>query len=254
MNRKIALVTAIIVWLLSGGFEVDDAGRLLQAQDGPLPAWTQGIDVENLEPITAWNADRLVELARLGQGQIRDVAWSPDGETLAIASSIGVWLYDSDNLAHQPRLFEGHSKPVTSVAFSPDGSTLASGSWDQTVRLWDVSSGTSVATLEGHSNWVETIAFSPDGALLATGGGDTTVRLWNADSGELLHTFVSGMGSVVDIAFSPGDSVKIKEGPFQNFDGVVEEIMPDKGLVKVVVTIFGRSTPVELEYWQMENV
>ena len=58
----------------------------------------------------------------------------------------------------------------------------------------------------------------------------------------------------VDIAFSPGDSVKIKEGPFQNFDGVVEEIMPDKGLVKVVVTIFGRPTPVELEYWQMENV
>ena len=58
----------------------------------------------------------------------------------------------------------------------------------------------------------------------------------------------------IRITFSPGDSVQIKEGPFQNFDGVVDEIIPDKGLVKVIVTIFGRSTPVELEYWQMENV
>ena len=58
----------------------------------------------------------------------------------------------------------------------------------------------------------------------------------------------------VHISFSPGDSVKIKEGPFQNFDGVVEEVIPEKGLVKVVVTIFGRPTPVELEYWQMEAV
>jgi len=58
----------------------------------------------------------------------------------------------------------------------------------------------------------------------------------------------------VHITFSPGDSVKIKEGPFQNFDGIVEEVIPDKGLVKVVVTIFGRPTPVELEYWQMEAV
>ena len=58
----------------------------------------------------------------------------------------------------------------------------------------------------------------------------------------------------VRIDFGPGDSVKIKEGPFQNFDGVVDEVMPAKGLVKVVVTIFGRPTPVELEYWQVEAV
>lgn len=54
------------------------------------------------------------------------------------------------------------------------------------------------------------------------------------------------------IDFRPGDTVKIKEGPFENFDGVVEEVLPDKGLVKVIVTIFGRATEVELEYWQVE--
>jgi transcriptional antiterminator NusG len=58
----------------------------------------------------------------------------------------------------------------------------------------------------------------------------------------------------LQINFQVGDGVKIKEGPFQNFDGVVEEVIPDKGLVKVVVTIFGRATPVELEYWQVETL
>ena len=56
------------------------------------------------------------------------------------------------------------------------------------------------------------------------------------------------------IDFRPGENVKIKEGPFENFDGIVEEVIPSKGLVKVVVTIFGRPTPVELEYWQVESI
>jgi transcriptional antiterminator NusG len=56
----------------------------------------------------------------------------------------------------------------------------------------------------------------------------------------------------VQIAFKKGDSVKIKEGPLESFDGVVEETLPAKGLVRVIVTIFGRATPVELEYWQVE--
>ena len=56
------------------------------------------------------------------------------------------------------------------------------------------------------------------------------------------------------IEFERGDSVKIKEGPFENFDGVVEEVVPTKGIVKVIVTIFGRATEVELEYWQVEPI
>jgi transcriptional antiterminator NusG len=58
----------------------------------------------------------------------------------------------------------------------------------------------------------------------------------------------------IKIDFEPGESVKIKEGPFENFDGVVDEIIPSKGLVRVIVTIFGRATPVELEYWQIESI
>jgi transcriptional antiterminator NusG len=55
----------------------------------------------------------------------------------------------------------------------------------------------------------------------------------------------------VKMEFVTGDQVTIKEGPFENYDGTVDEVLPDKGLVRVLVTIFGRQAPVELEYWQI---
>lgn len=49
-----------------------------------------------------------------------------------------------------------------------------------------------------------------------------------------------------------GDAIKVKEGPFENFEGEIDEVLPDKGQVRVIVSIFGRPTPIELEYWQIE--
>ena len=58
----------------------------------------------------------------------------------------------------------------------------------------------------------------------------------------------------LQIGFTEGQRVRIKEGPFENFEGTVEEVSVAKGTVKVIVTIFGRPTPVELEYWQVEQI
>ncbi len=56
------------------------------------------------------------------------------------------------------------------------------------------------------------------------------------------------------VTFSQGESVRVKDGPFTNFNGNIEELNPAKGKLKVSVMIFGRSTPVELEYWQVERL
>jgi len=61
-------------------------------------------------------------------------------------------------------------------------------------------------------------------------------------------------GPRLKISFEKGETVKIKEGPFENFEGSVDEVLEGKGLVRVMVEIFGRPTPVELEYWQVERV
>ncbi|MFM7099973.1 MAG: transcription termination/antitermination protein NusG [Verrucomicrobiota bacterium] len=55
------------------------------------------------------------------------------------------------------------------------------------------------------------------------------------------------------VHFELGETVKINDGPFLNFSGLIEEIEPEKGKLKFTVDIFGRKTPVELEYWQVEK-
>ena len=56
------------------------------------------------------------------------------------------------------------------------------------------------------------------------------------------------------VIFSIGETVKVKEGPFENFEGAVEHIDPIRGTMRIMVLIFGRQTPVELEYYQVEKL
>jgi len=58
----------------------------------------------------------------------------------------------------------------------------------------------------------------------------------------------------IKVEFTKGDMIKIREGAFENFEGTVDSIDPERGIVKVIVEIFGRSTPLDIEYWQIERL
>lgn len=87
------------------------------------------------------------------------------------------------------------------------------------------------------------------------GGKNKPVPMEKHEAERILAEIEGGVEMPkTDIEFSKGDKIRIKDGPFENYNGVVEEILPDSGRVKIVLNIFGRATPVELEYWQVEIV
>lgn len=61
-------------------------------------------------------------------------------------------------------------------------------------------------------------------------------------------------GLLIGQDFVAGEKVRVTEGPFETFSGVIEKVMPEKGKLLVAVVIFGRSTPVEVEYQQVERL
>lgn len=63
---------------------------------------------------------------------------------------------------------------------------------------------------------------------------------------------IMASGGLVEIPFGEGDMVKVVDGPFKGFDGTVEEVFPDKLKLRVLVSIFGRKTPVEVDVNQVE--
>ncbi|MGC1363666.1 MAG: transcription termination/antitermination protein NusG [Silvibacterium sp.] len=87
------------------------------------------------------------------------------------------------------------------------------------------------------------------------GTGDKPVALSEAEvSSILFRSEVTKDKPRLKIKFEKNESVRITEGPFANFNGLVDEVNEDRETVKVMVTIFGRSTPVELEFGKVEKV
>ena len=87
------------------------------------------------------------------------------------------------------------------------------------------------------------------------GTGDKPVALSEAEVISILfRSEVSKEKPRLKIKFAKNESVRITEGPFANFNGVVDEVNEDRETVKVMVTIFGRSTPVELEFGKVEKI
>jgi transcriptional antiterminator NusG len=89
-----------------------------------------------------------------------------------------------------------------------------------------------------------------------TGSGGKPSPMLPQDVAKLLHKEEEQTAEAprLKINFKKGDRVKINEGTFENFEGEVEQIDEANGRVTVMLSIFGRSTPVDIEYWQIETV
>ena len=86
------------------------------------------------------------------------------------------------------------------------------------------------------------------------GAQEKPVPLSDEEAGRILVQMEEGaVKPKPKFSFDQGDEILVIDGPFSNFNGIVEEVNPDKGKIRVLISIFGRATPVELEFVQVSK-
>jgi serine/threonine protein kinase/dipeptidyl aminopeptidase/acylaminoacyl peptidase len=131
-------------------------------------------------PLTVNNFNLAVEQIRLPCMQnINSLAFSPDGQMLALASGNMVFGW---RVGDWKPIFQliGHTNAVRDLAFSPDGATIATASDDTSVRLWSTSDGQPLATKFNHVAQVTSIVFAPDGQGYYSGSLDSNLQSWSS--------------------------------------------------------------------------
>jgi WD40 repeat protein len=166
---------------------------------------------------------------------VHDLAWFPDGNTLATASADRtVRLWDVAKKKAKSTL-SGHSGPVLSIAVLPDGKTICSGSADQTIRVWNVIDDKLIRALDNHLGAVNALAVRPgrgkdDPVILASAGNDNTVRIWQPEIGRQVR-IVRHPAPVFAIAWNHDGSLLTsagKDGTLRSIDGDSDQIFQER--------------------------
>lgn len=142
--------------------------------------------------------------------RIYDIAYSPDGKWLAIASgtpgqfgAVKLWIAEPNGGGKAVRDLLESTDSVFAVVFSPDSKLVAAAGADRAIRIWEVESGKEVALIEDHADWIFDLAFSPDGKRLASASRDKTSKVFDVVKKESLVTFPGHADTVYSVSFSP---------------------------------------------------
>ncbi|MFZ9857876.1 MAG: hypothetical protein ACO3F2_06035 [Roseiflexaceae bacterium] len=199
-------------------------------------------------PISDANVFELQASSVITNASFGPVAWSPDGQLIAISAGDVITIHEHESFNELARL-RGHLGNVTSLSWSPDSRYLASGASNDTIiHVWDVNTGIEAYALRGHDGWIRNVAFSPDGVTLASGATDLEIRIWNLTSQRTIHTITGHTDLIGGLAWSP-DSSQLASA---SRDGSVRKWLVADGSA---VTDFTFETPInpnlpgEERYW-----
>ena len=158
----------------------------------------QTLSLDALQPITVDNVTELAQLQVLGNGAINDTAWSPDGTTIAVATTRGIYLHSASDLSLEPTLLGGRIADVTSIAYTPDG-TMIAGTINNRAVLWSTITGEILREFSiPEADSFYDIMIKSDETRIAitacmeqtTSGCDPTdIFIWDIATGDLLTNF-----------------------------------------------------------------
>lgn len=159
------------------------------AQPTPIP-------LNVLAPITVENAAQLTKVMTLGNGAINNAVWSPDGRTIAVATSRGLYLHDSGDLSAAPRLLGNQEEAVASIVYDAEGTRIA-GIRDGSIQVWDAQTGEVLHRIETDNEAFSVLGLKDQQVASQyctkqdpiTGCTEMNIFFWDLTTGEQTLTF-----------------------------------------------------------------
>ena len=145
---------------------------------------------------------------RIGKGTLGEIAYFPDGTRFAVATSIGIWVYDSTTGKELYQLTD-YTNGIDVIRFSADGKTLATENPDGSIQLWDTSTSNRIHVLSDNDFDLFDPVFSPNGKIIAVQCAERftyfrkTLRLYDVKTGKHINTISEPTNLFYNFRFSP---------------------------------------------------